>query len=72
MVRRTAFTSAGAPITPTTGYTADGVSGPRGIAIDPSGNLWITNFTYNSITEFIGLATPTATPITPINHGQRP
>ena len=53
-------------------YTADGVSGPRGIAIDPSGNLWITNFTYNSITEFLGIAAPTATPITASTHGQRP
>ncbi|HEY6412276.1 MAG TPA: NHL repeat-containing protein [Edaphobacter sp.] len=67
-----AFTNAGTAITPSTGYTADGVSGPRGIAIDPSGNLWITNFTYNSITEFLGIAAPTATPISPTNHGQRP
>ncbi len=67
-----AFTNTGAAITTATGYTADGVSGPRGIAIDPSGNLWITNFTYNSITEFLGIAAPTATPITPTNHGQRP
>ena len=67
-----AFTNTGKAITPSNGYTADGVSGPRGIAIDPSGNLWITNFTYNSVTEFLGLAAPTATPISPTNHGQRP
>ena len=48
------------------------VSGPRGIAIDASGNVWIANFTYNSVTEFVGAATPAATPLTPTNHGPRP
>jgi streptogramin lyase len=67
-----AFSNSGTALTPSTGYTADGVSGPRGIAIDPSGNLWVTNYTYNSVTEFLGIAAPTATPISPTNHGQRP
>ena len=67
-----AFTSAGAALSPATGYTAAGISNPRGLAIDPSGNVWITDFTGNAVTEFIGVATPTATPITPLNHGQRP
>jgi hypothetical protein len=67
-----AFTNTGAAISPTTGYQATGISNPRGLAIDASGNIWLTNFTNNSITEFIGIATPSATPISPTNHGQRP
>jgi len=33
------------------------------LAIDPSGNLWITNFAADSITELVGLATPVKTPL---------
>ncbi len=33
------------------------------IAIDPSGNLWISNFAANTITEVVGLATPVKTPL---------
>lgn len=33
------------------------------IAIDASGNLWISNFANRSITELVGLATPTKTPL---------
>jgi streptogramin lyase len=67
-----AFTKTGVAITPTTGYQAPGLSNPRGLAIDASGNVWLTNFTANTITEFVGIATPSATPISPTNHGQRP
>jgi hypothetical protein len=34
--------------------------------------VWVTNFTYNSVTEFIGIATPVATPISPTTHGKLP
>lgn len=81
-----AFNNDGTAITPTTGYqpsgqvapdptvppTAVGLSSPHGLAIDGSGNLWVTNFTGNSLTEIIGVATPAVTPITPTTHGQRP
>ncbi len=33
------------------------------VAIDASGNLWITNFGSNTLTEFVGLATPVKTPL---------
>lgn len=36
---------------------------PFGIAIDASGNVWVSNFAKNSVTEFVGLATPVATPL---------
>ncbi len=80
------FSNSGAAISPVTGYQPSGqtapdpsidpailgVSSPHGLAIDPSGNVWVTNFTSNSVTEFFGLATPVVTPISPATHGQRP
>ena len=33
------------------------------VAIDASGNLWVTNFGSNTLTEFIGLAVPVKTPL---------
>jgi len=33
------------------------------IAVDASGNLWISNFGSNILTEFIGLAAPVRTPL---------
>jgi streptogramin lyase len=75
------FSNSGTALSPTTGFGTDsyvsdgvnvGLSGPRGIAIDPSGNVWVANFTYNSVTEFVGIATPVATPISATNHGKLP
>lgn len=75
------FSSSGTALSPSTGFGTDsyvsdgvnvGLSGPRGIAVDPSGNVWVTNFTYNSVTEFIGIATPVTTPISATNHGKLP
>ena len=67
-----AFSSSGVALSPATGYQAAGISNPRGIAIDPSGNVWLTDFTGNAVTELLGSATPAATPMTPANHGKRP
>lgn len=54
----------GAPLSPpVTGYQAAGVSLPYGIAIDASGNLWLTNFGSDSVTVFIGIAAPVKTPL---------
>jgi DNA-binding beta-propeller fold protein YncE len=36
---------------------------PFALAIDPSGNLWVTNFGGDSVTEFIGVAAPVRTPL---------
>jgi hypothetical protein len=33
------------------------------IAVDASGNLWISNFGSNTLTEFVGLASPVRTPL---------
>jgi hypothetical protein len=55
-------------ISPTTGYTASGqMSAPTQIAIDPSGDVWVTNTSTSgvgySVTELIGVAAPTYTPL---------
>jgi len=55
-------------ISPSTGYTAGGtLSSPAQIAIDPSGDVWVTNTGTTgvgySVTELIGVAAPTFTPL---------
>jgi hypothetical protein len=52
----------------TGGYTAGGtLSGPAGIAIDPSGDVWVINTGSSgvgySVTELIGVAAPTYAPL---------
>ncbi|HTT76022.1 MAG TPA: hypothetical protein VMF50_08580 [Candidatus Binataceae bacterium] len=39
-----------------------GFNSPFGIAIDESGNIWITNNGGNSVAEFVGVAGPVLTP----------
>jgi streptogramin lyase len=56
-----AFTPTGVPITPSTGLGS--LNTPSGIAIDASGNIWTANSGANTLTEFIGLATPVVTPL---------
>ena len=56
----------GQPISPSTGYGSDaGLLEPHGIAIDASGNVWVSNADdgANSITQFLGVATPVKTPL---------
>jgi DNA-binding beta-propeller fold protein YncE len=46
---------------------------PKGIAVDPSGNVWVANsgvtasvtggVNANSVTELVGVATPVQTPL---------
>jgi len=62
------FTSGGTALSPTYGYqkAATVFAGLRGLAIDPSGNVWVSNTastTNNWITEMIGAAVPVVTPI---------
>jgi len=49
------------PITGTQGLGS--VNSPNGIAIDPSGSVWTANTGDNSVSVFIGLATPVTTPL---------
>jgi hypothetical protein len=59
--------SSGTAISPSTGYGGSGVlNDPFHLAIDLSGNLWVTNpgtGSGNTVTEFIGIASPVVTPM---------
>ena len=46
----TELSSSGSVLSGTSGYTAASLNEPYGIAIDQSGNAWVTNFTGNSVT----------------------
>ena len=37
--------------------------GSLNLAIDPSGNVWVTNYTGNSVAEIVGAAAPVVTPL---------
>jgi streptogramin lyase len=58
-----AANSPGQLLSPTAGWALDAkIDQGFAIAIDASGNLWITNFYSNTVTEIVGLATPVKTP----------
>jgi streptogramin lyase len=66
-------TKTGDPISPDTGYTSDALTRNTGVAIDPSGNVWLANNWLNvpiqtnpgghGAVVFIGLAAPIKTPL---------
>lgn len=63
----------GDPISPSGGYTFDGLARTTGVQVDPSGNVWLVNnwettpFPQNPgghyLTVFLGLASPVKTPL---------
>jgi len=55
----------GTPLSPATGLGTDAQLGsPFALAVDASGNLWVTNSNgANTVTVFIGLASPVKTPL---------
>ena len=54
----------GSFLSPSSGFGADAsLLDPYGLAIDPSGNLWLSNAGKNTLTEFIGVAAPVKTPL---------
>jgi len=56
--------TAGMLLSPSTGFGADAsLLAPYALAIDASGNLWVTNSGKNTLTQFIGVATPVKTPL---------
>jgi hypothetical protein len=63
------LSGSGAAVSPSTGYTGAGLSTPGGIAVDLSGNVWVSNATDNSVTEIIGAAGPAAPLSTAITNG---
>jgi hypothetical protein len=52
---------AAAPVSPAAGFGSLGT--PVGVAIDPSGSIWTANSGSNTVSKFIGLATPVTTPL---------
>lgn len=55
----------GQPLSPSVGLGKDAHLGrPYGVAIDASGNLWVSNFGLSTITAFLGAASPVKTPLT--------
>ncbi len=55
--------SPGQILSPTAGWAKDaGLNRGWAVAIDASGNLWVVNYTTNTLTEIVGLATPVKTP----------
>jgi streptogramin lyase len=60
--------AAGTALSPA-GFGQDaGLFLPFSLALDQSGNVWVSNQAGNSLTMFFGLATPTATPMAPTPH----
>jgi streptogramin lyase len=59
-----AATTPGAALSPTTGWIPDaGVLEPFALAIDAAGNVWVSNFGSNTLTELVGVAAPVKTPL---------
>jgi streptogramin lyase len=51
-------------LSPNPGWAPDSrLFGAFSIAIDASGNIWVTNFNSNTLTQFVGLASPVKTPL---------
>ena len=66
------FAHSGTAITTSTGYQGGNLNTPSWIAIDASGDVWVPNKGSNSVTELIGVATPTVTPLSALEPGVRP
>lgn len=72
------FNSAGTEITGASGFVGGNMSGPDAMAIDASGNVWVgnqapatVNGALQTVTEFVGLATPSITPLSmAVQNGQ--
>jgi hypothetical protein len=51
-------------LSPSSGWGADAkLLEAFAIAADASGNLWVSNFGSNTLTEFVGMAAPVKTPL---------
>ena len=51
-------------VSPSTGFGGDAAMlQPYGLAIDASGNIWVSNFGNNTLTQFLGVAAPVKTPL---------
>jgi streptogramin lyase len=63
--------SPGTFLSPSTGFGTDAaILQPYGLAIDASGSIWVSNFGNNTLTQFLGAATPVKTPL--VGPAQQP
>ncbi len=54
----------GAVVSPAGGWATDaGLNQATGLAIDASGDVWVSNFAAGTVTEVVGVATPVKTPL---------
>ncbi len=58
-----ALGSTGTLLTPNNALTGGEIYGANGVAVDASGDVWVTDSNNNLVTEFIGAAVPTVTPL---------
>jgi streptogramin lyase len=57
-------TSHGTLLSPSGGWGSDAkLLEPYSLAIDTAGNIWVSNYGNNTLTEFIGMAVPVKTPL---------
>lgn len=57
--------SPGTLLSPSSGFGIDApMSHPYALAIDGSGNIWVSNFANSTLTQFVGAAAPVKTPLT--------
>jgi streptogramin lyase len=62
-VSGTSSASPGTFLSPASGFGTDAsLLEPYGLALDASGNAWVSNFGNDTITQFLGIATPIKTP----------
>jgi hypothetical protein len=57
------FSNSGTALTSSTGFTTATMINPTGIAVDLSGDAWVSNAGNSTVTEFIGAAVPVTTPL---------
>jgi DNA-binding beta-propeller fold protein YncE len=57
------FSNAGTAMTSSTGFQSSTMLSPTGIAVDSSGDVWVTNKGNSTVSEFVSAAVPVATPL---------
>jgi hypothetical protein len=66
------YTNGGTAITGANGFQQGNLNAPSSIATDNAGNVWVTNGSSNTVTEVIGVASPTTTPLSAQAPGVEP